>query len=162
MPGILRKFKKSVEAGGLEAAMRWLNDGVPYRYTAIFAFDGEMLRNICLIDKENPKISSCSDQPITESYCMYIHRSHELFTTEQALLDKRVEGHPKRRNIQCYYGIPLFDSDGKMLGTVCHFDHMPVRITEAVAEALDDLAPLIAEAAFGAKQTVDERIDRAA
>jgi hypothetical protein len=43
-----------------------------------------------------------------------------------------------------------FDSEGKMLGTICHFDSMPVRVTEAMAEALDDLASSIAEAAFGA------------
>ena len=35
-----------------------------------------------------------------------------------------------------------------MLGTVCHFDSMPVRVTEDVATVLDDLAPLITEAAF--------------
>jgi hypothetical protein len=57
--------------------------------------------------------------------------------------------HPKRENVQCYYGIPLFDAKGKILGTVCHFDGTPVRVTEEVALALDDLAPLIAEAAFG-------------
>jgi hypothetical protein len=46
-------------------------------------------------------------------------------------------------------GIPLFNSKGKMLGTVCHFDKIPVRVTEEVVNGLDDLAPLIAEAAFG-------------
>lgn len=151
MTGIAEKFRATLKAEGLGAAMRWLNDRVPYRYTAIFAFDGEMLRNICLIDKDNSNITNCSDQPITESYCMYIHRSRERFNVEQALLDPRVEGHPKRRSFQCYYGIPLFGAQGKMLGTVCHFDSMPVRVTEEVAEALDDLAPLIAEAAFGTK-----------
>jgi hypothetical protein len=151
MSSISEKFKTTLKADGLGAAMRWLNDRVPYRYTAIFAFDGEMLRNICLIDKDNSKITNCSDQPITESYCMYIHRSRERFSVEQALLDQRVEEHPKRHSVQCYYGIPLFGSEGKMLGTVCHFDSMPVRVTEEIAEALDDLAPVIAEAAFGAK-----------
>jgi GAF domain-containing protein len=148
MTGMAGKFKVTLEAGGLGAAMRWLNERVPYRYTAIFAFEGEMLRNVCLVDKENPNITKCSDQPITESYCMYVHRTRQPFATEQAALDKRVEGHPKRGSVQCYYGIPLFDAQGKMVGTVCHFDSMPVRITEGVAEALDDLAPLIAKAAF--------------
>jgi hypothetical protein len=60
----------------------------------------------------------------------------------------RVAGHPKRLNVQCYYGIPLFGSTGEVLGTVCHFDNMPVRVTEDVATVLDDLAPSIAEAAF--------------
>jgi hypothetical protein len=60
----------TLEADGLWAALRWLNDRVPYRFTAIFAFDGDMLRNICLIDKENQSTTKCSDQPITESYCL--------------------------------------------------------------------------------------------
>jgi hypothetical protein len=42
-----------------------------------------------------------------------------------------------------------FDLKGKMLGTVCHFDSMPVHVTEEVATTLDDLATLITEAAFG-------------
>jgi hypothetical protein len=157
MSSISEKFKKTLAAGGLDAAMRWLNDRVPYRYTAIFAFEGEMLRNICLVDKENSAITHCSDQSITESYCMYIHRSGEHFKVEESALDKRVEDHPKRRSIQCYYGIPLFSAEGKMLGTVCHFDSMPVRVTEAVAEALDDLAPLITEAAFGISKVIERK-----
>jgi GAF domain-containing protein len=82
---------------------------------------------------------------------MYIHRSHEHFQVDHAVLDKRVEEHPKRSSLQCYYGIPLFDPNGKMLGTVCHFDSTPLHVTEEVAEVLDDLAPLIVEAAFGAE-----------
>jgi len=152
---IAEKFKIALNAGGLWAAVRWLNDRVPYRFTAIFAFDGDMLRNICLVDKENEKITNCSDQPITESYCMYIHRSAEPFSVEEASRDMRVAAHPKRRNVQCYYGIPLFGSTGEMLGTVCHFDSMPVRVTEDVATVLDDLAPLIAEAAFSAIEKKD-------
>ena len=140
----------TLEADGLWAGLRWLNDRVPYRFTAIFAFDGDMLRNICLFDKENQSTTKCSDQPITESNCLYVRRSGERFSLEEASLDKRVALHPKRQSVQCYYGIPLFDSEGKMLGTVCHVDSMHVRVTEEVATALDDVAPLISEAAFGA------------
>jgi hypothetical protein len=50
--------------------------------------------------------------------------------------------------VEGYYGIPLFNSEGKILGTVCHFDSTPVRVTEDVATVLDDLVPLITEAAF--------------
>ena len=157
MISISQKFKRTLALGGLREAMRWLNDRVPYRYTAIFAFEGETLRNVCLIDKEDSNITHCPDQSITESYCMYIHRSGEHFNVEESTRDKRVEEHPKRRSIQCYYGIPLFSTEGKMLGTVCHFDSMPVRVTEAVAEALDDLAPLITEAAFGISKVIERK-----
>jgi hypothetical protein len=149
MAGIAETFKVTLEADGLRAAIRWLNDRVPYRFTAIFAFDGDMLRNICLIDKEDPNIINCPDQPITDSYCICIKRSREYFSVEEAMLDKRVELHPKPRSYQCCYGIPSFGAKGKLLGTVCHFDKAPVQLTENVVAALDELAPFIAEAAFG-------------
>jgi hypothetical protein len=147
--GIAETFKITLGADGFRAAMRWLNDRVPYRFTAIFAFDGDMLRNICLINKEDPNITNCPDQPITDSYCIYIKRSGECFSVEEAMLNKLVELHPKRTSFQCYYGIPLFGANGKLAGTVCHFDKAPIQVTENVVAALDDLAPFIAEAAFG-------------
>jgi hypothetical protein len=50
------------------------------------------------------------------------------------------------------FGLTLtFGSEGKILGTVCHFDNTPVRVTEDVATGLDDLPSLIAEAAFSAR-----------
>jgi GAF domain-containing protein len=150
--GILKladEFKTTIKTDGLWAAMRWLNGQVPYRYTAIFAFQGDMLRNICLVDKHDWDITRCADQPITDSYCIYIHRSSMSFGVDEALSDARVAGHPKRRAYQCYYGIPLFAPDGKLLGTVCHFDADPISVTAGIVSALDDLAPFIAEAAFG-------------
>jgi GAF domain-containing protein len=148
---IVEKFKATLKADGLRVSMQWLNDRVPYRYTAIFAFDGDILRNLCLIDKENSEIDRCADQPITDSYCIYIHRSGEAFSLEESLGDSRADGHPKQRSYRCYYGIPLLGPNGKLLGTVCHFDTAPIGVTEDIVTALDDLAPWIAEAAFSGK-----------
>jgi GAF domain-containing protein len=147
--GIAQEFKARLRSDGLWTAMKWLNQSAPYRFTAVFAFEGDSLRNVCLVDKKNPDITSCSDQPIADSYCVYIHLSGERFDVEHAILDKRVEGHPKQRTFQCYYGIPLFGRDGRVIGTVCHFDTEPVRVTEDCASALDDVGSLIAQAAFG-------------
>jgi hypothetical protein len=41
----------------------------------------------------------------TKGNCQ-IHRPGERFTVEEALTDKRVDGHPKRLSYQCYYGTP--------------------------------------------------------
>lgn len=79
---------------------------------------------------------------------MYIRHSGQSFSIEETLVDKRVEGHPKRQIVQCYYGIPLYGAKGQLLGTVCHFDNLPVHVTEEIASALDDLGPLIADAVF--------------
>ena len=148
MASLSNEFRAVVSAGGLRAGMRWLNARVPYRYSAIFAFHGDTLRNVCLVDKENQSITRCDDQPITESYCLYIHRSGERFAVEEARADPRVDGHPKRYVCQCYYGIPLHGANGKLLGTVCHFDPLPRNLTAGIAETLDELAPFIAKEAF--------------
>jgi GAF domain-containing protein len=142
------EFEEVLQTDGLWAAMRWLNSKVSYRFTAIFAFDGDTLRNVCLVDKQNPEITSCPDQPITESYCIYVQQTQDRFAVEQASKDHRVDGHPRQRSYQCYYGIPLVDSKGKMVGTVCHFDTDPTMVREDMVTALDDLAPQITDAAF--------------
>lgn len=143
------RFRAAIAAEGLWAAMRSLNAMSPYRFTAIFGFDGDLLRNVCLVDKEDSAVKSCADQPVTESYCIFIQRSGERFSVEHALHDARVDRHPKQRSFQCYYGIPLLGRDGRLLGTVCHFDKDAVPVSGDVVMALDDLAPVIAEAAFG-------------
>jgi GAF domain-containing protein len=148
MASLAEKFSALVKTEGLLGAMRWLNHRAPYRFTAIFAFKGDVLRNICLVDKEDTNITHCPDQPIADSYCIYIQRSRERFSVEDSLQDRRVEGHPKRRSFHCYYGIPLLSADGTLLGTVCHFDSAPVHVTDDVVESLDELAGVIADAAF--------------
>jgi hypothetical protein len=143
------RFRAAIVADGLWAAMRSLNAMSRYRFTAVFAFEGDLLRNLCLVDKEDKNVKTCADQPITESYCIFIQRSGERFSVEHALQDMRVDRHPKQRDYQCYYGIPLLGRNGKLLGTVCHFDKDAVPVSGDVVTALDDLAPVIAEAAFG-------------
>lgn len=143
-----KKFGQILEQEGLMRAIRWLNQQTPYRYTAIFAFAGDTLRNIVLIDKENAEITDCPDCPVTSSYCTYIRQSGRQFNVETSLTDPRVENHPKRTVFQCYYGVPLYDRDRRLLGTICHFDPAPIQVTDEVATLLDDLAPLIAEKTF--------------
>jgi hypothetical protein len=121
MASIAERFRATLSTCGLWAAMRSLNADSPYRFTAIFGFDGDLLKNVCLIDKEDLTVKSCADQPITESYCIFIHQTAAPFSVEHALRDTRVNGHPKQRAYQCYYGIPLVARNGKLLGTVCHF-----------------------------------------
>jgi len=79
MASLAEKFKAILKADGFWAAMRWNNDGVPYRFTAIFVFDGDMLRNICLVDKQNTDITHCPNQPIADSYCIYMTKRRKPF-----------------------------------------------------------------------------------
>ena len=141
-------FRSLVESKGLSAAMRQLNDDSPYRFSAVFAFDGDLLHNVCFIDKLNPAAGLCADQSIRDSYCVYVQRARERFAVEDARDDLRVTGHSKRDLFYCYYGVPLLGSDGELLGTACHFDERSIAVPAQVADALDSAAPFISEAAF--------------
>ncbi len=148
MQSATQHFKATLNEDGLLGAMRWLNSTVPYRYSAIFGFDGDTLKNLCLIDKAAPSVTQCDSQSISESYCLYIHRTPATFALEDAVHDTRVDGHPKQQLFQSYYGVPLFDDRGELRGTVCHFDAAAQPASREMAEILDDLAPHIAAAAF--------------
>lgn len=148
MQSATQHFKSTLTEAGLLGAMRWLNSTVPYRYSAIFGFDGDTLKNLCLVDKAAPAVTQCDSQLISDSYCVYIHRAPAAFVLEEAARDTRVDGHPKQQLFQSYYGVPLFDDRGELRGTVCHFDAGARPATREMAEILDDLAPHIAAAAF--------------
>lgn len=141
-------FKSHLRESGLQSAMRWLNGTVPYRFSAVFAFDGDTLNNVCLVDKGDPGVTQCPSLPISDSYCVYIQRSAQQFIVEDSQNDNRVEAHPKQASFHSYYGVPLFSENGKMLGTVCHFDFAAMKPSTAAAEALDEVAPIIAHSAF--------------
>jgi hypothetical protein len=62
----------------------------------------------------------------------------------------RPEWHRGRHYAESYYGIPLIGTEGKVLGTVCHFDVLPVPVTKDISATLDELGPIVFDAAFKA------------
>jgi GAF domain-containing protein len=54
-----------------------------------------------------------------------------------------VENHPKQETIQTYCGVPLINREGEMIGSACHFDFNPGRITDTDVELLEYLAILL-------------------
>jgi hypothetical protein len=116
------EFRRTLKADGLWAGMRYLNKLSPYRYSAVFRFEGAMLRNVCLVDREQPDVRECPEMPVTESYCVYVQDAGAEFAVEHARMDCRVLGHPKAGCFQSYYGVPLIADDSRLIGTICHFD----------------------------------------
>src|SRR5688572_1254076 len=88
---VLEQFKTALNPAELWDALRFLNASAPYRFSAIFRFDGDMLRSVCLVDKEDPSVRICEDLPIADSYCVYIHRTANSFAVEYAEGDRRVD-----------------------------------------------------------------------
>lgn len=142
----IANFREILRADGVRAALRYLNRLSTHRFTAVFRFEGGTLRNLHMVDGEDPAVERCPDQPVLDSYCIYVRRTAETFVTADAANDERVSGHPKQKTVQSYCGIPLFDDDGTLFGTICHFDFEPIPVEEEEVLLLEDVAPLLVRA----------------
>jgi GAF domain-containing protein len=145
-PNAVTTFRQLLRTEGVRAALRFLNSISTHRFTALFRFEGDTLRNLHLIDRDNPQVERCPDLPVLKSYCVYVRDSAKPFLMDDSLHDERVEGHPKRKVVQSYCGVPLIDVDGTLFGTICHFDFKPIPFTQDEAFLLDEVAPLLIQA----------------
>ena len=82
-------------------------------------------------------------RPIMASYCVFVRDSEVGFTTHEARCDERVKDRPKQHTVQAYCGVPIFNQDGKMTGTICHFDFQPRRIDNLDVDLLKSMAELV-------------------
>ena len=57
--------------------------------------------------------------------------------------DDRVRNHPKRPSVKRYCGVPILDRDGKMFGSICHFDLEPGKIADKEVDLLEQVSHLL-------------------
>lgn len=137
------ELKAALVKGGIREAVVFLNSLTSHRFTSLYKFDNATLRNLTFFDRQHPEQNSCDDIPVEASYCVYVRDSSSKFLVEHAELDQRVINHPKRDSIQFYCGVPLTNEDGKMIGTICHFDVKPSRIADLDVDLMEYLARLM-------------------
>jgi len=115
-------FSATLETRGPEAALAYLNEAVPHRYSAVYRVDGGMLRNIFLYDKQHEaRPEFLAVVPFEVSFCQFVLRDG-AFRTVDSGTDSRLEGHPYQGVMVSYHGVPLTDAAGSLIGTLCHFD----------------------------------------
>ena len=136
-------MKEAFAKGGPRAALAFLNSLTSHRFTSLYLFDEEMLLNVVFYDREHPELTRSEDIPVMASYCIFVRDSKAPFMTEEARTDERVNNHPKQETLQSYCGVPLFSRDGKMFGTICHFDFEPGRVSDLDVELLEYMAILL-------------------
>ena len=141
----LRHVRSILDSKGIRSALIYLNGLTDHRFTSLYRFNSEMLDNLYFFDRENPEQEKTENIPILASYCVFVRQTHNTFVTEDSLTDERVRGHPKHHEVQSYCGVPLLDEDGKMFGTNCHFDVLPVEISKDNVKLLEAVGPMINE-----------------
>jgi len=131
MDGTFDVMAQALKAGGLAAALRVLNERIQHRYSAVYQLQGrDRLVNLALVDKcDEPCPAYLKNVPYDESFCQFAVREGQ-FRTDNSALDERLAGHPYQGIMNSYHSVPLVSTEGRILGTVCHFD--------LAAFALDD------------------------
>jgi len=139
----VEEFEEALASGGIRGACAYLNQRAPHRFTGIYRLEGEMLRNLHLVDAENPDLTIGMDAPLHETYCSITGSSDEPFMTADAQEDERLRQHPARGTTLSYCGVPLLDSGGRAVGTLCHFDLSPQPVPRSELPLLRIAASLI-------------------
>ncbi|MDM0117293.1 GAF domain-containing protein [Variovorax sp. J22R133] len=118
----LDRFLAWLRSEGPEAALQYLNSGVPHRYSAIYRFEGELLRNVALHDKRRQmRPQFLIAVPFKQSFCQFVRRD-QVFRTEDSASDERLAGHPYRGVVVSYHSAPVLNDQGALWGTMSHFD----------------------------------------
>lgn len=124
-------------SGRVRDAVALLNGLSRHRFTALFQFDGDLLGNQLLYDRDAGFTTPLEVIPIAESYCTFVQSTMQPFVVEDAPRDPRVAGHPKQPVVRSYVGVPLRTRAGMAFGTICHFDNEPVEATEGSLELME-------------------------
>jgi len=128
---------------GLAAGLEQLNRRVPHRYTAVYRLEGNLLRNIELIDKAHEVTPEfLAEVPLGTSFCQYVLRDG-LFLTSNSAQDDRLDGHPYQGVMVAYHGVPIMDSTGALFGSLCHFDVEEQPLSDLEFEHLKAVARVI-------------------
>ena len=135
----LAEFARQLRDQGLRESLRYLNLRTPHRFTGVFRFDGEMLRNVTLIDKWVPGVEVGEDVPLAEAYCAHLKRTGEPLQVAHGPSDSRVPWMAGSRVVS-YCGAVIDDDRGQRWGALCHFD-------TATCEAKNSDMPLLGAAA---------------
>lgn len=139
---ILARVERLLRGSGPRAALEYLNQRTRFRFTGIYQADPPVLRNLILVDRENPSLdASGAVCPLDETYCAITCAREALFRTIDAPNDPRLVSHPARDSVISYAGVPLRLADGRAWGTLCHFDLRPRLLPAAELRLLEAVAP---------------------
>ena len=119
------QFANILADSGAREALAYVLCLSDYRFIDIFRFQNGKANAAIHYDRENPETLFATEVPETATYCCYVRDSNGVFTTANSLTDPRLTDHPARKTVLAYCGVPVMDSNGLLLGTLCHYDVVP-------------------------------------
>ena len=118
------QLSDSLNTGGLEAGLQFLNQRVDHRFTAVYRLQDMVLHHVELVDKvtdDDFDRGGLQSVPLGDSFCQFVLRDG-FFRTSRTTGMEALDGHPYQGVMESYVGLPLMSSPDTMFGTLCHFD----------------------------------------
>lgn len=136
-------FVRVCQIEGLEAALRELNARVPHRYTGVYRFEGDLMRNLALVDKAGEaRPEHLAAVPFKDSFCQYVLRDGG-FQSGDTGADRRLDGHVYQGVLLSYHGVPVLDDAGQLFGSLCHFDQDSKKLSDGEFAMMQRVARVI-------------------
>ena len=142
MPHDLDQFSTALQREGLHSALGVLNEYTPHRFTGVYRFDGDMLRNIALFDRWSVDVKGGPDAPMAETFCAIVPKEGLWLEVVDGRADSRYPW-MHENPVVCYCGALIKDDAGEPFGTVCHFDLQPCEAGSSQVPLLLAATPLI-------------------
>lgn len=134
-----------LKSKGAAAALAYLNEGVPHRFSGVYRIEGKNLRNVLLVDKLGQMRPAFLEVvPMDASFCQFVVRDG-LFRTDNSANDMRLDNHPYRGVVVSYHAVPLVDPDRALVGTLSHFDLVERSIADSEFELLYKAGHLLSD-----------------
>ncbi|MGI4738016.1 MAG: hypothetical protein ACRYG7_22840 [Janthinobacterium lividum] len=121
MESEITEFAALVRQHGVHAALVYLNRRTPHRYTGLFRFEGNVLRNEALVDGNQPLVQQGDDVPLAATFCALVGRQQAPLEILDATTDPEFRGLVDTPVIS-YCGVLIRDAQGQPYGTLCHYD----------------------------------------
>ena len=139
------RLASGLKAQGAAAALAYLNEGVPHRFSGVYRIEGDKLRNVLLVDKmKQVRPAFLEVVPMDASFCQFVVRDG-LFRTDNSAADARLDGHPYQGVVISYHAVPLVDPDRALIGTLSHFDLIERSIEDSEFELLYQAGHLLSD-----------------
>lgn len=119
----MQQLEEILNSQGLHSALKFLNQRVSHRFTAVYRLDKDALEVVNLVDKlDDPRTAAASRVTFSNSFCEVAIQDGSLVTSDSAI-EKKLDGRPYQGIISSYVGLPLMLPGGVLFGTLCHYDY---------------------------------------
>lgn len=134
------KIYRILNEQNIIAALRVLNGRAPHRYTGIYKYTREILKNLYLVDAFDPTVTKGLDVPNEDAYCVLLGNKRKIAfgRPEDAACPIKLTS-----PVVSYCGVLLVRSNGEPFGSLCHYDVARCQEPSTQMPLLEAIAPQI-------------------